>query len=57
MLSILAYREYKYKHEGVRNPNLVVCKTGHIAALKACDYFGVDVRVVGYDKNYKMDVK
>lgn len=57
MLAILAYREYKLKYENVRNPNLVICKTGHVAALKACEYFGVDVRVVGYNKNYEMDVK
>lgn len=57
MLSILAYREYKLKFENVRNPNLVICKTGHVAALKACEYFGIDVRVVGYNKNYEMDVK
>lgn len=57
MLAILAYREYSYKYKGVRNPNLIICKTAHIAALKACDYFGIDVRIVGYDKDYKMNVK
>ena len=57
MLCILAYREYKYKYEGVKNPNMIICKTGHIAALKACEYFGIEPRIVGYDKNYEMDVK
>ena len=57
MLAILAYREYKFKYENVRNPNLVICRTGHVAALKACEYFDIEVRVVGYNKNYEMDVK
>jgi glutamate/tyrosine decarboxylase-like PLP-dependent enzyme len=40
-MAILAYREYKMKVDGVLKPNLIICKTGHVAALKACDYLGV----------------
>lgn len=54
-MAILAYREYKMKEEGVKKPNLVICKTGHAAALKACDYLGVEVRIIGFDKNYEMN--
>ena len=54
-MAILAYREYKIKEEVVKKPNMVICKTGHVAALKACDYLGIEVRLVGFDKNYEMD--
>ena len=54
-MAILAYREYKIKEEGVKKPNMIICKTGHVAALKACDYLGIEVRLVNFDKNYEMD--
>ena len=34
---------------------MIICKTGHVAALKACDYLGIEVRLVDFDKNYEMD--
>lgn len=43
------------KEEGVKKPNIIICKTGHVAALKASDYLGIEVRLVGFDKNYEMD--
>ena len=41
LMAILAFREYGYKHKGIKNPNLVICETGHAAALKACDMFKI----------------
>ena len=41
LMAILAYREYGYNIKGIRNTNLVICSTGHAAALKACDLFGI----------------
>jgi len=40
-MAILAYREYKMKVDGVKKPNLVICTTGHVAALKACHYLDI----------------
>lgn len=40
-MAILAYREYGIKHKGVLKPNLVICTTGHAAAIKAADLFGI----------------
>jgi glutamate/tyrosine decarboxylase-like PLP-dependent enzyme len=40
-MAILAYREYGRKHKGITNPNIVICTTGHAAALKAVDMFGL----------------
>lgn len=41
IMAIFAYREYKMKNDGVLKPNLVVCSTGHVASLKACDYLNI----------------
>jgi hypothetical protein len=40
-MAILAYREYGFNCRGVTNPNIVICTTGHAAALKAADMFGI----------------
>jgi glutamate/tyrosine decarboxylase-like PLP-dependent enzyme len=37
-MAILAYREYGMKKKGITNPNIVICTTGHAAALKAADF-------------------
>lgn len=50
-MAILACREYGFKYRGVTNPNLVICSTGHAAALKACSLFGIEIRIVNSDKN------
>jgi len=42
------------KLDNVLKPNLVICSTGHVAALKACDYLKVEARIVAYDRNYQM---
>lgn len=42
--------------EGVKKPNLVICTTGHVAALKACDYLGIEARIVPCDREYKMNI-
>lgn len=55
-MAILAYREYGINQRGVKYPNLVVCDTGHAAALKACDLFGIELRIVKSDKNYQMSI-
>ena len=55
-MAILAYREYGYNIRGIKNPNLLICVTGHAAALKACDYFKIEARLVKMDKGCKMDV-
>lgn len=51
LMAILAYRQYGIKHRGVKCPNIVICSTGHAAALKAAHMFGLEVRTVKTDKN------
>ena len=57
IMAILAYREYGHHAKGIKNPNLVICVSGHAAAIKGSNYFDVEVRRVKCDKEYKMDVK
>lgn len=56
LMAIFAYREYKMKECGVIKPNLVVCETGHAAAIKACHYFDIELRIIPFDSNYQMDL-
>jgi sphinganine-1-phosphate aldolase len=56
LMAILAYREYKMRVEGVVKPNLVICSTGHVAAIKGCHYMDIEVRVIPIDKEFKMDI-
>lgn len=44
------------KNHGVLKPNLVICETGHVAALKACDYLNVEARIISFNKNFEMSV-
>lgn len=44
------------KYHGVLKPNLVICETGHVAALKACDYLNIEARIISFNKNFEMSV-
>lgn len=44
------------KNHGVTKPNLVICETGHVAALKACDYLNIEPRIVSFNKNFEMKI-
>jgi glutamate/tyrosine decarboxylase-like PLP-dependent enzyme len=44
------------KVDGVLKPNLVICSTGHVAALKACNYLNIETRIVPYDSNCQMHI-
>lgn len=45
-MAIFAYREYMIRNRGVTRPNLVICTTGHAAAIKACKYMDIEIRMV-----------
>ena len=57
IMAIYAYREYMMKERGVIRPNLVICETGHAAAIKACHFFDIEVKMVPFDKNYQMHIR
>lgn len=55
-MAIYSYREYKMRERGVYKPNMVVCSTAHVAAIKACFYFDIELRVVPCDSDYRMHI-
>lgn len=55
LMAILAYREYG-RSKGITKPNLLICYTGHVASIKACKYFDIDIRFIEYDSEYRMCV-
>ena len=38
-------------------PNLVLCETAHAAAIKACHYFDIEVKMIPFDSNYQMHLR
>ena len=57
LMALYAYREYGMKECGVYKPNLVICETGHAAAIKACHYFDIEVKLIPFDSNYQMHLR
>ena len=57
LMAIYAYREYKIREGGVYKPNIVICETGHAAAIKACNYFDIDLKMIPFDSDYRMHVR
>lgn len=55
-MAMYAYREQGRKR-GVTKPNIVICRSAHSAFEKAAFYLNLRVKVVGQDKDYKMDVR
>lgn len=55
LLAILAFREYG-RRKGISKPNLLLCYTAHVAAIKACKYFDIETRFISYDKDFCMSV-
>jgi sphinganine-1-phosphate aldolase len=55
LMAILAFREYG-RSKGITKPNLLICYTGHVASIKACKYFDIEIRFVDYDEDYRMSI-
>jgi glutamate/tyrosine decarboxylase-like PLP-dependent enzyme len=53
-MAMFAYREYMMKERGVIKPNIVICETGHAAAIKAAHYFDLEIKMIPFDSNYQM---
>lgn len=57
MLCILAYREQAKFQRGVSKPNIVGSELIHPAFLKACFYFGIEVRLARIKDDFTLDLK
>ncbi len=56
LMAMFAYREFGIKERGVYRPNLVLCTTAHPAAIKACHFFDIELKLIPYDSNYQMNL-
>jgi len=50
VMAMLAYREWG-KLKGIKTPEIVCCRTAHVAFEKAAYYLGMKIRYVEFDKN------
>ena len=53
---MLAYREWGRKERGIKKPNVVASITAHAAFDKACFYFGIELRKVKLNKDFRADL-
>lgn len=57
MLAVKTYRDYARKTRHIKHPEMIVSETAHVAWFKGAEYFGVKVRVVPVDLDYRIDIK
>lgn len=55
--AIYAYRQKARSLHQITKPNIVICKSAHVAFDKACFYLDIEVRKVGQDDEYKADIE
>lgn len=58
LLACKTYKERAKKQKPwIRNPNMVVPESIHVAFEKACNYFGIKMIIVPLGKDYRVDMK
>ncbi|MEN8119450.1 MAG: aminotransferase class V-fold PLP-dependent enzyme [Bacteroidota bacterium] len=57
MLAMKTYRDWARDKKGIKKPEMIVPITAHAAFDKASQYFGIKMRHVDVDENYKAKVK
>ncbi|MBP7080511.1 MAG: aspartate aminotransferase family protein [Rhodocyclaceae bacterium] len=57
LLAVKTYRDMARAERRVKNPEMVLPVTAHVAWFKAAEYFDVKVRLLPLDKNLRADVK
>ena len=55
LLAMLAYRQWG-RSKGITQPNVITSITAHAAFDKACHYFGIELRKVGLNKEFRADL-
>ncbi len=55
LLAVKTYRDLARARRGVRRPEMILCETAHVAWFKASEYFGVKVRLVKRDADFRLD--
>ena len=57
LLSVKTYRDMAREQRRVKNPEMVMPETAHVAWFKASEYFGVKIRLVPLRKDLTPDLK
>lgn len=57
MLAVKTYRDYARKKRHITHPEMIVSETAHVAWFKGAEYFGVKVRIVPLDEDYRIDIR
>ncbi len=56
LLAMKTYRDWARQEKGIKNPELVLPVTAHVAFDKAGQYFNIQLKKIPLDKNYRADV-
>ena len=56
LLAMKSYRDYAWEVKGIKNPEMVLPITAHPAFHKAAQYFGIQLKLIPFDKDYKVDL-
>lgn len=56
LLAMKTYRDMAFHERGVRNPEMVLPTTAHVAFHKAAQYFKIKMRLVPFDSNFRADL-
>lgn len=56
LLAMKTYRDMAFEQRGVRNPEMVLPTTAHVAFHKAAQYFKIKMRLVPFDSSFRADM-
>ncbi len=56
LLAIKAYRDWAREQKGIKKPEMVVPTTAHVAFDKAAQYFGIKIKKIPVDADFRADV-
>jgi sphinganine-1-phosphate aldolase len=57
MLAMKTYRDMARAERGIKNPEMVIPVTAHVAFDKASQYFNIKMRKIPVDSDYRADVR
>jgi glutamate/tyrosine decarboxylase-like PLP-dependent enzyme len=57
LLAVKTYRDLARKTRGVRDPEMILPATAHVAWFKASEYFDVAVRLLPLDDGFRLDIR
>ncbi|PLW68461.1 pyridoxal phosphate-dependent decarboxylase family protein [Pseudohalioglobus lutimaris] len=57
LMAVKTYRDMARDQRGVKNPEMIMPTTAHVAWFKASEYFGVKIRLVPLTRDFTPDLK